>query len=111
MKISISLSNNEIRMAQKLVEALGGKTKEIVSKVQGYGPTTSEVNVSLLGDTEFTLKIDENFVLDSDKVIIKHSGAIKGIIATVKGLYETYMSLVMSISKDFKEVNEKYFKA
>ena len=110
MKIQISLSLNEVRVLQNLVTALGGKCKDIQNKVEGYGPTTNEVEYGFNGLT-ITTKIDENFCMDVDKVIIKHAPAIKGVITMAKGLYETYMSLCMGMAKDLKEVSEKYFKA
>lgn len=110
MKIQISLSLNEVRTLQKVVTALGGKTKDITSKVEGYGAVTNEVDYGLNG-LELTTKIDENFVTDVYDVVIKHSAAIRGVIATAKGLYETYMALCLGMAKDLKEVSEKYFKA
>ena len=110
MKIQISLSLNEVRTLQKVVTALGGKTKDITSKVEGYGAVTNEVEYGLNG-LELTTKIDENFVTDVYGVVIKHSSAIRGVIATAKGLYETYMALCLGMTKDLKEVSEKYFKA
>ena len=110
MKIQISLSLNEVRTLQKVVTALGGKTKDITSKVEGYGAVTNEVEYGLNG-LELTTKIDENFVTDVYGVVIKHSSAIRGVIATAKGLYETYMALCLGMAKDLKEVSEKYFKA
>ena len=110
MKIQISLSLNEVRTLQKVVTALGGKTKDITSKVEGYGAVTNEVEYGLNG-LELTTKIDENFVTDVYGVVIKHAPAIKGVITMAKGLYETYMSLCMGMAKDIQEVSAKYFKA
>lgn len=110
MKIAISLSINEVRMAQKLVTALGGKTKDLTSKVEGYGAVVNEVNYGF-GGLDLVTKIDENFVADVYGVVVKHSSAIRGIISTAKGLYETYMALCMGMAKDIHEVSKKYFKA
>ena len=112
MKIQISLSLNEVRVLQNVVTALGGKTKEIQNKVEGYGALTNEVEYDdFNGLTLITSKIDECFVTDVYQVVIKHSAAIRGVIATAKGLYETYMALCLGMAKDLKEVSEKYFKA
>lgn len=110
MKIQISLSLNEVRVLQNVVTALGGKTKEIQNKVEGYGALTNEVEYGFNGLT-LTSKVDEGFVTDVYQVVIKHSAAIRGVIATAKGLYETYMALCLGMAKDLKEVSEKYFKA
>ena len=109
MKFQISLSINEVNALQKVVTALGGKTKDITSKVEGYGAVTNEVNYGLSGLT-LTTKIDENFVNDVYQIVINHAPAIKGVITMAKGLYETYMSLCMGMAKDIKEVSVKYFK-
>lgn len=110
MKFQITLSINEVNALQKVVTALGGKTKDIVSKVEGYGAVTNEVNYGLDGLT-LTTKVSEDFVVDVYGIVIKHSGAIKGVIATAIGLYQTYMNLCMGMAKDLKEVSAKYFKA
>ena len=110
MRISINLSYNEVVALQNVVKALGGKCKQIKNKVEGYGAITNEVEYGING-LAITAKIDEGFVVDTYKVVEKHSSAIRGVIATAKGLYETYMALCMGMAKDIKEVSAKYFKA
>ena len=110
MKIAISLSHKEVLMAQKVVEAIGGKTKELTSKIEGCGPVVNEVNYGLNG-LEITTKISEDFCVDVYAVVLSHADAIKGLVATAKGLWATYMSLCKNIGEDIAEVSKKYFKA